>query len=153
VAVYPLLQPLLADPYFAKPPPKSTDGPYMVDLFLRTLREGRRNYPFENLVRTACLFTATTIADAIRKLSPFPDELIVSGGGTRNATMMQLLRQPLGEDLPVLTSDDLGLPAEAKEAVAFAILGAATLRGMPSNAPSATGARRAVVLGSITPRP
>jgi anhydro-N-acetylmuramic acid kinase len=152
VPVYPLLQPMLTDPYFAKDPPKSTDGPYMVDLFLRTLRAGGRHYPFDNLVRTACLLTATTIADAIRRLDPFPDELIVSGGGVRNATMMRLLRQPLG-DLPVRATDDLGVPAEAKEAVAFAILGAATLRGMPSNVPSATGARRAVVMGSMTPRP
>jgi anhydro-N-acetylmuramic acid kinase len=54
---------------------------------------------------------------------------------------------------PVRTTDELGLPAEAREAVAFALLGAATLDGLASNVPSATGARRAVALGSITPRP
>ena len=90
--------------------------------------------------------------DAIRTLDPFPDELIVSGGGVRNEAIMTLLRQPLG-DLSVIRTDELGVPAEAKEAVAFALLGAATLDGEPGNVPGATGASRRVVLGSITPKP
>jgi len=151
--VFPLIQHMMADPYFAKPPPKSTDVPAMVGLFHAARAAVGRNYPFEYLLKTACLFTATTVADAIRRwCDPFPDELIVSGGGVRNATMMALLRQPLG-DLPVLTTEELGVPADAKEAIAFALLGAATLDSLPSNVPSATGARRAVVLGSVTPRP
>ena len=88
----------------------------------------------------------------MRLFDPFPDEVIVSGGGTKNKTLMALLRQPLG-DVPVRTIDELGIPSEAKEAVAFALLGAATLDGIPGNVPSATGARRPVVLGSITPKP
>jgi anhydro-N-acetylmuramic acid kinase len=144
---------MLEDEYFSRPPPKSTDGPAMIELFRRAQREIGRNFPFENLLKTACLLTATTIADAIRRfLDPFPDELIISGGGVHNATMMALLRQPMG-DLPVRSTDELRVPAEAKEAIAFALLGAATLDGVPSNVPSATGARRAVILGSITPRP
>jgi anhydro-N-acetylmuramic acid kinase len=153
VAVYPLLQPMLAHEYFSRPPPKSTDGPAMIDLFRGTLRDVGRNFPFEDLLKTACLLTATTIADAVRTfLDPFPDELIVSGGGVHNATIMALLRQTLG-GLPLRTTDELGVPAEAKEAIAFALLGAATLDGLSSNVPSATGARRPVVLGSITPKP
>jgi anhydro-N-acetylmuramic acid kinase len=153
VPVFPLVQHVLADAYFAKPPPKSTDVPAMVKLFHDARAAVGRNYPFEYLLRTACLVTATTVADAIRRwCDPFPDELIVSGGGVRNATMMELLRQPLGA-IPVTPIDALGIPSEAKEAVAFALLGAATLDGEPSNVPSATGAKRAVVLGSITPRP
>ena len=153
VVVYPLLQQMLGGDYFSRPPPKSTDGPAMIELFREALRDLGRNYPLENLLKTACLFTATTITDAIRTfVRPFPDELIVSGGGVHNATLMALLRQPLG-DLPVRTTDELGVPAEAKEAIAFALLGAATLDGIPSNIPSATGARRAVVLGSVTPAP
>jgi anhydro-N-acetylmuramic acid kinase len=150
--VFPLIRPMLEDPYFAAPTPKSTDGPAMIDVYARAYAALGRKFPFENLLKTACLLTATTIADAIRRLDPFPDELIVSGGGTRNAAIMGLLRQPLG-DLPVLTSDELGMPAEAKEAVAFALLGAATLDGEPGNVPAATGAKRRVVLGSVTPRP
>jgi anhydro-N-acetylmuramic acid kinase len=93
------------------------------------------------------------VADAIRRCcDPFPDELIVSGGGVHNATLMELLRQPLGA-IPVTPIDALGIPSEAKEAVAFALMAAATLDGEPSNVPAATGARRPVVLGSITPRP
>jgi anhydro-N-acetylmuramic acid kinase len=144
---------MLENEYFSRPPPKSTDGPAMIDLFRAAQRDVGRNFPFENLLKTACLFTATTIADAIRRfLDPFPEELIVSGGGVHNATVMALLRQPLG-DLPVRTSDELGVPAGAKEAIAFALLAAATLDGLPSNVPAATGAKRPVVLGSITPRP
>lgn len=151
--VYPLIQHLMGDPYFAKPPPKSTDGPAMVNLFHAARAAIGRNYPFEYLLRTACLFTATTVADAIRTFcDPFPDELIVSGGGVDNATLMDLIRQPLGS-IPILRSDDLGIPGDAKEAVAFALLGAATLDGEPSNVPAATGASRAVVLGSVTPKP
>ena len=150
---YPLIQHVMADPYFAKPPPKSTDVPAMVNLFHAARAAIGRNYPFEYLLRTACLFTATTIADAVRRYcDPFPDELIVSGGGVHNATLMDLIRQPLGS-IPVRRTDDFGIPSEAKEAVAFALLGAATLDGEPSNVPAATGASRAVVLGSVTPKP
>jgi anhydro-N-acetylmuramic acid kinase len=66
--------------------------------------------------------------------------------------LMSLLRQRLG-DVPVRTSDELGIPVGAKEAIAFALLGAATLDGIAGNVPSATGARRAVVGGAITPKP
>ena len=154
VPVHPLLQHALADPYFAKPPPKSTDVPAMLSVFNSARASIGRNDRFEDLVRTACLLTATTVADAIRKFcDPFPDELIVSGGGVRNGTLMQLLRDRLGAAVPVLPVDDLGVPSEAKEAVAFALLAAATLDGEPSNVPAATGAKRPAVLGSITPRP
>jgi anhydro-N-acetylmuramic acid kinase len=159
-SIFPLLQLALSDPYFAKPPPKSTDVPAMIELFRGAYASIGRNYPFENLMKTACLLSATTIADAIRRMGAadgasrcaLPDEVIVSGGGTENETLMSLLRQPLG-DLPVRTTDELGVPSEAKEAMAFALLAAATLDGVPSNVPSATGARRAVLLGSVTPRP
>ena len=76
----------------------------------------------------------------------------MSGGGVHNRAMMGMLRSAGGESA-VKTADDLGIAAEAKEAMAFALLGAATLDGVPGNVPSATGARRRVVLGSVTPRP
>jgi anhydro-N-acetylmuramic acid kinase len=153
VPVYPLLNLMLARPYFGQPPPKSTDGPVMVKLFTDCLSELGRRYPPENLLRTACLVTADTILQAVRQwVSPFPDELIISGGGTQNATLMGLLRQPL-DRTPLIGSDELGVPSQAKEAMAFALLGAATLDGVAANVPSATGARRAVVLGSVTAKP
>ena len=149
----PLLQRALQHDYFSRPPPKSTDGPAMIDLFETARGETARNAPLESLLQTACVLTTTTVTHAIRHfLHPFPHELIVSGGGVHNATLMALLRQSLG-NLSLRTTDKLGVPADAKEAIAFALLAAATLDGVASNVPAATGARRRVVLGSITPRP
>ena len=148
-----LLQLALQNDYFTRRPPKSTDGPAMIDLFRAAQREVAGNHPLGDLLMTACLLTATTVADAVRRFcQPFPDELIVSGGGAENETIMRLLRQRLG-DVAVMRTDDLGVPGAAKEAIAFAILGAATLRAIPANVPSATGAARRVILGSVTPRP
>jgi anhydro-N-acetylmuramic acid kinase len=77
-------------------------------------------------------------------------DYIVSGGGARNATLMEMLAQrlkPVGSR--VMASDQMGLPSQAKEAVAFALLAWQTWHGLPGNVPSATGARRPVVLGEI----
>jgi anhydro-N-acetylmuramic acid kinase len=84
-------------------------------------------------------------------LPHFPDEIIASGGGVHNHTMMSYLRKQL-PGVPLKTTDELGVPSEAKEAMAFALLGAATLDGEAGNVVSATGAARRVVLGSVTPR-
>jgi len=152
-AIHPLVNLMLSGNYFAQPPPKSTDGPAMIKLFSDCLIGLGRRYSPDDLLRTACVVTAETIVQAIRRfVSPFPDEIIVSGGGVRNATLMSLLRQ-LPHGVPLLTTDELGVPGQFKEAIAFALLGAATLDGEPANVPSTTGARRPVVLGSITPRP
>jgi anhydro-N-acetylmuramic acid kinase len=78
-------------------------------------------------------------------------DYIVSGGGARNATLMAMLAQrlvPMGCELAV--SEDFGLPAEAKEAAAFALLAWQTWHRLPGNVPAATGARRPVVLGQVT---
>lgn len=148
-----ILDRALADGYFAKPPPKSTDVPEMLGLFEHARAAAGSDVPLQDLLRTACQLTATTVADAIRRwCKPFPDELIVSGGGVHNAALMNLLRGSL-DQIPVRTIDDFGIPSEAKEAVAFALLGAATLDGEPSNVPAATGAKRPLVLGSVTPAP
>jgi anhydro-N-acetylmuramic acid kinase len=153
VPVYPIVERVLASPYFAKAPPKSTDSPAMIKLFTDALAETGRKYPPEYLLRSTCLISADTILQSMRQfLDPFPDEVIVSGGGTKNQTLMSMLAQPLGE-VPVRTIDELGVASSAKEALAFALLGTATLDNIPGNVPSATGARRAVILGSITPKP
>ncbi len=144
---------MLAGGFFKRQPPRSTDGPAMVDLFTAAVTDfGSRGRLPTNLA-TACLVTAASVGRALREFLPhFPDELIVSGGGTRNATLMSYLRQQV-PGVPVKTTDELGIPSEAKEAIAFALLAAATLDGEPGNVPAATGARRRVVLGSVTPRP
>jgi anhydro-N-acetylmuramic acid kinase len=145
-----ILDSVLADPWFSAPPPKSTDGPAMIRLFERS---APKDVAVNDLLRTACEISGRSIAQAIRQFCPsLPDELIVSGGGVHNRTLMDALRRHL-PTVGVLTTDELGVPSEAKEAIAFALLGAATLDGEPSNVPSCTGARHAVILGSITPAP
>lgn len=144
----------LNHPYFSKPPPKSTDGPEMIEAFLAASRDNP--LPLNELLATASLATGRSVIDAISRFcAKVPDELIVSGGGTENAAIMRQLRESAGKlgIQSIATTDELGVPSAAKEAIAFALLGAATLDGVPSNVPSATGASRHVVLGSITPAP
>ena len=98
--------------------------------------------------------TARSIPDAIRRFvlpkGKF-SEIIVSGGGTRNPTLMAWLANEMRElDITLRLSDEFGIPSEAKEAVAFAVLAFETWNRRPSNVPSATGARRAAVLGKIS---
>jgi anhydro-N-acetylmuramic acid kinase len=140
---------MLREPFFAQPPPKSTDVPQMIAAWDRAylLTDPR---PLPDLLATACYVTASAVLDALhRLLGRLPDELIVSGGGSRNASILGFLKATPG--MVVRVSDEYGLPAEAKEAVAFALLAAATVDGVPANVPSVTGARRGVVLGSFTP--
>jgi anhydro-N-acetylmuramic acid kinase len=140
-------------PYFAARPPKSTDGPAMIDAFLQSI--GPTQAAMDDLLATAAYVTAATIAGAASRLAgssePSPD-WIVSGGGAYNKAIMDGLRAFLGPVTSIRTTSDLGILSDAKEAIAFALLGAATLDGFPSNVPNVTGARRAVVLGSVTPR-
>ena len=92
--------------------------------------------------------TAHTVAAAVRQAGA--TEVIASGGGTLNPTLMAMLAEQLRE-IPVLTSDELGVPSAAKEAYAFAVLGFCTAHGLPGTVASCTGARHASVLGSLTP--
>ena len=135
-----LLEHLLRDPYYARPAPKTTGKEHFHSHYVDY---GDASGP--DVLATLTRLTARTVIDAARAHGV--TELIASGGGVRNATLMAALR----EGLPVTTSDALGLPAQAKEAYAFAVLGFLTYHGIPATLPSATGARHASVLGSITP--
>ncbi len=148
------------DVYFFSKPPKSTDGPAMIRLYENAVKEVGASLSLEDALATACHATARAIGQSFNLLPCLPDEVIVSGGGTLNPRLMEELRHVMvfpknppesPKSVLVKTLDDLGIISAAKEALAFALLGAATLDGLPSNVPSATGARRAVVLGSITP--
>jgi anhydro-N-acetylmuramic acid kinase len=148
-----LLDQLLENPYFELRPPKSTGreqfGP---SVYLGPLLRGRTGMSGADLLATVTRAVARTIADGLRAhVLPLGAEIVaVSGGGARNGTLMRWI----GEELPrvhVCPSDELGWPADAREAVAFAILGSETLAGTPANVPGATGASRRVVLGSVTP--
>ena len=136
----------MEDPYFAAPPPKSTDGPAMIALFERCLGPRGHDQPLHDLLATAVELTARSIALAL----PKADEVFATGGGVHNRALMENLER---RGIRPLTIRDAGADFDgaAKEAVAFALLGAATLDGVPSNVPSATGAWRKAILGSITP--
>ena len=109
--------------------------------------------PRDDLIATATRFTAESIALACRRFA-MPqnvfEEAIVSGGGARNGVLMEHLRAAIPE-LSIKGSEEYGLPLAAKEAVSFALLANETIRGIPNNLPSATGASRPVVLGTIVP--
>ena len=105
----------------------------------------REDIHLDDLLATAAFLTWMTIHLEILGLND-ADMIIASGGGVENAAIMTGLR---AMDTPV----QIIIESQAKEAIAFALLGAATLDGIPSNVPSVTGAKRPVVLGSITPRP
>ncbi|MFJ7591193.1 anhydro-N-acetylmuramic acid kinase [Streptomyces sp. NPDC097617] len=147
----PLLRRLLDDPYYARPAPKTTGKELFHLPYLRAALDPCGPLPAEDVVATLTRLTARTVADAIR---PFgATEVIASGGGTRNPVLMDWLREELAGvgGCLVRSSDELGLPAGAKEAYAFAVLGWLTAHGLPGTVPSCTGARHTSVLGSITP--
>ncbi|MFC9632925.1 anhydro-N-acetylmuramic acid kinase [Streptomyces mirabilis] len=144
----PLLDRLLAEPYYALPAPKTTGKELFHLGHLRDALTGFGTLTAEDVIATLTRLTARTVADAVRSVGA--TEVIASGGGTRNPALMAMLDAEL-PGVPVRTSDALGLPAAAKEAYAFAVLGFLTLHGLTGTDPVSTGARHPSVLGSITP--
>jgi anhydro-N-acetylmuramic acid kinase len=146
-----LLGDLMRHPYFRLSPPKSTGREMFGEKFARDLRSRKRDLFFADLLATATFFTAASIRRGFDDFI-FPrfrlDEIFVSGGGMHNRALMGFLRKLLAP-IPIAPLNDLGIDGDAKEALAFALLADATLRGLPSNVPGATGARRPAVLGKI----
>lgn len=140
-----LLDELLADPYYRRRPPKSAGREQYGAAFVARLKA--IGLPLRDLIATATVLTAATIAMAIGDRSA---DLIISGGGVHNSQIMAHLAGFLPA-ASISTSTDHGIDADAKEAIAFAVLAHETYRRRPANLPCATGARRAVILGSITP--
>ncbi len=136
--------------YLAQPPPKSTGrerfGIHLLDAHAELLAA----LSLEDGCATLCAFTVETIANALERFGPARARLIVSGGGAHNATLVAGLAARLPA-YDVVRSATLGIDPDAKEALAFALLGYETLRGRPANVPSATGAERPTVLGAIVP--
>ncbi len=162
-----LLTQLLHDDFLDRPPPKTTGReryglPFARQLLAQAgLSEGVLSTTAASplhwqqacdLLATATAFTAHAIAQAYQRWLPLDDldEVIVSGGGARNPTLLRFL-QDLLAPIPVRVSDAVGIDAKAKEAMAFALLAHDAYLGLPTNVPRATGARQAVVLGSLTP--
>ena len=154
-----VLKTMLSTPFFRAKPPKTAGreefGREFAARFVGACRRAHKSTNQEDILATATALTAQSIADAIqhfvlRKNASYR-ELVVSGGGLKNATLMAMLAnavKPLG--LQVRASDELGLPSEAKEAAAFAVLAYETWHRRPSNVPSATGAKKPAVLGKIS---
>ena len=159
-----LVAKVLEDGYFSAPPPKSCGreqfGDGFASRFISMCRKaGGRNSRDEDVIATATALTAASVVHAYRRFvwahvgqaAPLsPVEFVIAGGGAKNAALMGMLRdglEPLGVKVRLI--EELGVPAQAKEAVAFALLAWLSWFGLPGNIPSATGAGRAVVLGKI----
>jgi len=148
-----LLAELLAHSYLKLPPPKTTGREeFGHQMGARIWKRGRvLGLRGADIVATVTAFTAHSIARAYRDFLPsFPDEVILSGGGAGNPTLVEMLRRLL-TPARLLKIDHLGIPNAAKEAVAFAVLAYETWHNRPGTLPCCTGARRATVLGQIVP--
>jgi anhydro-N-acetylmuramic acid kinase len=146
---------ILRAPFFRQKPPKTAGREEFGREFATDFVRRCGHAPKADIVATATALTARSIADAVRKFvvrrNTAYQELIISGGGAKNATLLAMLADelsPLGISLRL--SDEFGLPSAAKEAAAFALLAYETWNQRPSNIPSATGAQRPVILGKIS---
>jgi anhydro-N-acetylmuramic acid kinase len=157
--IEPVIVKILRGDFFQRKPPKTAGreefGREFVEDFLRLCGNARKR----DIVATATALTARSIADAVHRLlaqrsnrrKPAFSEMVVSGGGAKNVKLMAILSGEMDRlGLRLRFSDEFGLPSEAKEAVAFAMLAYETWHRLPSNIPSATGAKRPAVLGKIS---
>jgi len=152
-----LLNELLRDPYLKLPPPKSTGREYYGRAYVKkVLSLGRRHRAEPNdLIRAATIFTALSVVDALHRFvrpKTKIHQLIVSGGGAYNPLILAQLSAAL-PGIEVLPSSRLGIPEDAKEAFAFALLAYESFHQRPANLPSATGARGPAILGKISYAP
>ena len=144
--------------FFTQRPPKSLDVPELIEAYEREVRPKLAVNSVQNELATCAAIAGLSIGYACVSYLPNSehdiDEIIVTGGGVHNAAVMTALRDfPAFPGITIRGLAEGGVSNAAKEAVAFALLAAATLDGEPSNVPSATGASRRVVLGSVTPAP
>jgi anhydro-N-acetylmuramic acid kinase len=153
-----VLTTLLRDPYYRRRPPKSAGREQYGSVFVeRVLALARRHrLTSHDILATATVLTSRSIALAYQRfvaphIGNTPVDYIVAGGGARNLTLMQMLAADLAPfGCRVQTTDDHGIPSEAKEAVAFALLAWQTWHRLPGNVPAATGATRPAILGQVT---
>jgi len=145
----------LGEPYFAAEPPKSTGrelfSPQYIASFIARCRAARASASTEDIVATAVAVTAASIADAYARWIPEPvTEVLLAGGGSKHPLLVEMLRTRLAPWV-IQPFDELYFDAEAKEAVAFALLGHLHLSQRPGNVARATGARGPRILGKLTP--
>jgi anhydro-N-acetylmuramic acid kinase len=154
----PMLTALLRDPYYRRRPPKSAGREqYGADFVKRFLALAKRHrLSPKDVLATATALTSRSIALAFKnfvapRIGDKPVDYIVAGGGARNATLMSMLAADLAPfRCRVQTTDEHGIPSEAKEAVAFALLAWHTWHRLPGNVPAATGAANPAILGTVT---
>jgi anhydro-N-acetylmuramic acid kinase len=178
-AIPALLDELMQDPYLKQPPPKSTGREYYGRAYLQKVLALARRHRAKpaDLIRAATIFTALSVVDALNRFV-LPrhkiHQLIVSGGGARNPLILAQLSALLGAQhvypeprrvaphpgklqpsskIKLFPSSELGIPTDAKEAFAFALLAYETFHRRPSSLPSATGARGPAILGKISYAP
>lgn len=145
-----LLATMLAESYFAAPPPKTTGREQFGVQFLARHRDALAGLSLEDGAATLTELTAASVAQAIERAGFGSACIIVAGGGARNpALLARIAARRNGARVEI--SDAMGVPAEAKEAIAFAVLGYETLRERAANVAASTGARRTVTLGAIAP--
>ncbi|HVS60112.1 MAG TPA: anhydro-N-acetylmuramic acid kinase [Gemmatimonadaceae bacterium] len=148
-----LVKELLAAPYFASPPPKSTgrelfNTDYVMKFMARSRADGASD---EDIVATAVQLTAESVGDAYRRFIVEPiGEVLVSGGGAKNPALFTAIEKAAAP-IRVRHFDEVYFDGEAKEAVAFALLGYLYVTNRPGNVPTATGARGRRILGKLTP--
>jgi anhydro-N-acetylmuramic acid kinase len=157
--IEPVLRRVLQQKFFRAQPPKTAGREEFGREFAREFLRFCGRAGKQDMVATATALTARSIAGAVKRFVVSKSgsskhsfrEMIVSGGGARNRTLMQMLAESLRPcGIRLRFSDEFGLPPEAKEAVAFAVLAYETWNHRPSNVPSATGAERAAILGKIS---
>lgn len=150
-----LLKECMAHTFFTKKPPKSTGREDFGEDYVTALLNKYQHLPKADIIATFTMFTAKSIAKSYRDFvftKHQVDEILIGGGGAHNETLLTYLRSELPECI-VLAQEDIGYSSDAKEAIAFVILGNETMHNKCSNVPSATGASRFVILGNITGRP
>lgn len=153
--IKPLLRYWAAHPFFERPPPKTTGREEFGAAFVTESLKlaARKGWAVRDMLCTATGFVADCLADAVARFLPARpgiDEIIVGGGGVHNGFLIRLIGERF-RGIPLRRTDDLGLPVDAREAVAFASLACLMLDGTPGNVPSATGAKGPRILGSLTP--
>jgi anhydro-N-acetylmuramic acid kinase len=151
------LNELMRDPYLKLAPPKSTGREYYGQAYLKKVLAlgNKHRAKSADLIRAATIFTALSVVDALNRFvlpKTKIHQLIVSGGGSRNPLLLVQLSAALGS-IEILPSSSFGIPEDAKEAFAFALLAYETFHGRPGNLPSATGARGPAILGKISYAP
>lgn len=143
-----LLQEWMMHPFIARKAPKTTGRE---DFGLQFVKKYLAIYKLEpnDWIATATKFTAQSIAVNVKSYFTSETDLIIGGGGSYNPTLVQMISDSL-PDINVIRQEDLGYSSDAKEAIAMVILGNQTLHHQPGNIPSATGAKRTVILGNVT---